>query len=94
MENQTYIFVFAGNMKEVEEYRYRHRLSQRQVRFARDFRDLSNHHYDPPITMPLIGTFWWRPDAQLVYEVARRHGIIPTPTTIAPLYRPPTAPRP
>jgi len=84
-----YELVFAGNAEEVSMYRARHGLSSRQARFVKDLLDLQGFRFDPPINMPLIGTFWMRLDAHLLYDAAKSRGIIPTPPRISPLSTPP-----
>jgi len=52
-----YVLVFAGSMKEVEYWRVRKMYSLSQVRWVRSGRDLQGWYFDPPVKMPMIGTF-------------------------------------
>ena len=77
------VFVFAGNMREVEFYRHKEGLTRSQVLFITDpQRQLRARGPSDEIITVLIGSFWTRKDAEIIYYDAVSRGFEPKPVAI------------
>lgn len=77
------VYVFAGNMREVEFYRHKEGLTRSQVLFITDpQRQLRARSPSDEIITVLIGSFWTRMDAQLIYDYAVSRGFELKPVAI------------
>lgn len=77
------VYVFAGNMREVEFYRYKEGLSRSQVLFVTDPHMLQGIcQPDDSIIAVLVGSFWTRKDAEIIYHYAVSRGFEPKPVAI------------
>jgi hypothetical protein len=70
--------VFAGTYKEFEVYRLAQGFSKAQVVYIRDDLDLGEFCFDPPVRMPVVGSFYNRWDATKIFTLAALKGIILT----------------
>jgi len=70
------VLVFAGNAREVDLYRRKKGLAPSKVVWINDPRQLQGFRLSPEDgTMPWVGTFWDRKDAEMLEMLAIDRGI-------------------
>jgi hypothetical protein len=62
-------------MKEVDLYCQYRSLNLHTVRFVRTQSDIRALRFDPPIDMPVIGSYWERQDSLMIQWLANQAGI-------------------
>jgi hypothetical protein len=84
MERTNILYVFAGNMREVDLYQQYRSLNPHLIRFVKTQADIRALRFDPPINMPVIGSFWERKDSLMIQWLANQVGINLVPEEIVP----------